>query len=66
MRVSGLDSEGDNWLALRSTTGKDAVRLRKLTAGTPLTFDGERSGAWIKVRTSDGVEGWVLEKYTTN
>jgi hypothetical protein len=60
--VSGLDSNGDNWLALKSAPDLKANRLRKLPPDTPLTLLS-RSGEWIKVLLDDGQEGWVYSKY---
>jgi hypothetical protein len=60
--VTGLDPNGDNWLALKSGPDLKASRLRKLPPATPLTPMG-REGEWIKVKLDDGQEGWVYSKY---
>lgn len=62
--VTGLDPNGDNWLALKAAPDIRAARLAKLGPDTILLTDGERSGAWMKVRTTDGQEGWVAARYT--
>ncbi len=38
--------------------------LRMLSTGTKLYPLGEINNGWIKVKTENGVEGWVLLKYT--
>ena len=60
--VSGLDPNGDNWLALKSGPELKATRLRKLPPDTPLTLLS-RSGEWTRVLLDDGQEGWVYSKY---
>ena len=60
--VSGLNPNGDNWLALKSGPDLNATRLRKLPPATPLTPLG-REGEWIKVKLDDGQQGWVYSKY---
>ena len=60
--VSGLNPNGDNWLALKSRPDLNATRLRKLPPATPLT-PLWREGEWIKVKLDDGQEGWVYSKY---
>ena len=56
--VSGLDPNGDGFLALRSGTGSNAQRLARMTEGTPLEVLGAE-GAWYYVRLLDGREGWA-------
>jgi SH3-like domain-containing protein len=60
--VSGLDPNGDNWLALKSAPDLRASRLRKLAPDTPLT-PLEFRGIWVRVLLDDGMEGWVYSKY---
>ena len=60
--VSGLDPNGDNWLALKSGPDLKATRLRKLPPDTPLTLLS-RNGEWMRVLLDDGQEGWVYSKY---
>lgn len=56
--VSGLDPNGDGFLALRTGTTSGARRIAKMTEGTRLSFLGQ-SGAWFHVRTETGLEGWA-------
>lgn len=56
--VSGLDPNGDGFLALRAGTYTGAVRLAKMTEGTRLQFLGQ-DGVWFHVRTETGLEGWA-------
>lgn len=56
--VTGLDPNGDGFLALRSGTSGSAVRLMKMTEGTRLQVLGQ-DGLWFKVRTETGAEGWA-------
>lgn len=56
--VSGLDPNGDGFLALRSGTTSAATRLAKMTEGTLLTVLGQQ-GDWRHVRLQDGREGWA-------
>jgi hypothetical protein len=61
--ITGLDPNGDNWLALRSEPGlKLGSRLMKMGPETLLTVL-ERKGAWARVRTSAGDIGWTSSKY---
>ena len=60
--VTGLDPNGDNWLALKSAPDLKSERLRKLSPDTPLTLLS-RNGIWMQVRLDDGAEGWVYSKY---
>jgi hypothetical protein len=60
--VTGLDPNGDNWLALKSAPDLKSGRLRKLAPDTPLTLLS-RNGSWMQVRLDDGAEGWVYSKY---
>ncbi len=56
--VSGLDPNGDGFLALRSGTTSAAKRLATMTEGTLLTVLGQQ-GDWLNVRLQDGREGWA-------
>jgi SH3 domain protein len=50
-------------ITLRRGPGTGYKILRMLDSGTPMQSLEEREG-WLKVRTSDGLEGWVIKKYT--
>ena len=56
--VSGLDPNGDGFLALRSGYGTGAKRLAKMGEGTLLVVIG-RADPWLNVRLLDGQEGWA-------
>ena len=56
--VSGLDPNGDGFLALRSGTGEGAQRIAKMPEGTLLTVLGSE-GEWYYLRLLDGREGWA-------
>ena len=60
--ITGLDPNGDNWLALRDGPGPGASRLAKLPPDTPVHVIGH-NGAWLNVRTEDGSIGWVSSRY---
>ncbi|MBM4431051.1 MAG: SH3 domain-containing protein [Chloroflexi bacterium] len=64
--VSGT---GGQQLSLRAGPGQSQARLRILTEGTRLlVLDGPEAGdgyQWWKVRTDDGVEGWVAGDWLT-
>ncbi|NSY38259.1 caspase family protein [Leisingera sp. ANG59] len=57
-RVSGLDPNGDGFLALRDGTTSGARRLAKMGEGTRLAVLAQR-GRWLRVRTETGLEGWA-------
>ncbi|WP_159453992.1 caspase family protein [Roseovarius albus] len=57
-QVSGLDPNGDGFLALRNGTTSQATRLAKMTEGTKLEFLGQK-GVWFNVRTEAGLQGWA-------
>jgi uncharacterized protein YgiM (DUF1202 family) len=44
---------------LRDGPGESARSLAPLPVQTSVTRLGERQGAWVKVRTADGTNGWV-------
>lgn len=61
--ITGLDTNGDNWLALRSEPSiKRGSRLMKMGPETLLTVL-ERKGGWVRVRTLAGDAGWASAKY---
>jgi len=60
--VTGLNPNGDNWLALKSGPDLKATRLCKLPPETPLTLLS-CNGEWMRVLLDDGQEGWVYSKY---
>lgn len=56
--VSGLDSKGDNFLALRSSPTPDGVRIATMGPDTLLKVV-ESQGVWRRVLLSDGASGWA-------
>lgn len=56
--VSGLDPNGDGFLALRSGTTSSARRLAKMPEGTRLAVL-DQQGVWFRVRTEAGLDGWA-------
>ncbi len=61
--VDGLDPNGDNWLALRSSpNGRAPWSDRHMGPGTPLFVLGN-SGPWLHVRLSSGETGWAFGQY---
>lgn len=56
--VSGLDPNGDGFLALRNGYTSGASRIAKMAEGTRLQFIGQ-SGQWMNVRTETGLIGWA-------
>jgi len=60
--VTGLDPQGDNWLALKSAPNVNAPRLAKLPPDTLLTVL-EQQGSWLRVRLRNGSEGWAAARY---
>ncbi len=60
--VSGLDPNGDGFLALRSGTSGDATRLAKMPEGTRLQLL-DTQGVWYHVRLEDGREGWAHSRW---
>ncbi len=60
--VSGLDPKGDNFLALRTGTGADGVRLATMGPDTLLKVVESR-GEWRRVVLLDGLTGWAHGKW---
>jgi hypothetical protein len=60
--VAGLDPYGDNFLALRAGPGTSFRTIRRMGPDTILTVL-RRRGAWLRVRTEDGEEGWAFGQY---
>lgn len=59
----GLNSNGDNWLALRSLpSSNEGTRIAKLGPDTLFTEIG-RVGDWVRVRLLSGDTGWVSARY---
>src|SRR4051812_36600466 len=60
--IKGLDPAGDNWLALKAGPKPTSERIAKLGPDTLLRVLASQ-GAWSKVRTEAGQEGWVAARY---
>jgi uncharacterized caspase-like protein len=56
--VTGLDPKGDNFLALRSGSEPDAVRIATMGPNTLLKV-AESRGVWRRVVLLDGATGWA-------
>ncbi len=56
--VSGLDPNGDGFLALRGGTTSNSPRLAKMVEGTRLKFLGQ-DGVWFHVLSETGQQGWA-------
>jgi len=60
-------SDGVN---VRATPSASATRLTTLATGTQLTVQGEQANpdgsTWYRIRLSDGRDGWLTARYTTN
>jgi len=50
-------------ITLRQGKSTQHKILKSLITGTPLEVLGEDDGSYIKVRTADGIEGYVLRQY---
>lgn len=62
--VSGLDPNGDYFLALRNGTTSGAQRIAKMSEGTRLVVLGAQ-GSWLNVRTETGLTGWAHSNWIT-
>ena len=60
--VSGLDPKGDNFLALRSGSEPDAIRIATMGPDTLLKVTESR-GVWRRVVLLDGATGWAHSNY---
>ena len=59
-------SDGVN---VRSAPSSSATRLTTLTTGTQVSVQeqqGNPDGVWYRIRLSDGRDGWLSGRYTTN
>jgi hypothetical protein len=61
--VTGLNPNGDNWLALKAEPNLQSRRVAQLGPDTLLVTDGTRIGQWLKVETLEGQYGWAAAKY---
>ena len=52
-------------ITLRSGPEKDAEKIRTLRSNTPLEVI-EENGEYLKVRTKEGEEGWIIKRYLTS
>lgn len=60
--VTGLDPNGDNFLALRSRPGTEGTRIATLGPDTLVTVL-ERQGVWRRIELTDGISGWAHGKW---
>ncbi len=60
--VTGLDPNGDNFLALRSRPGTEGTRIATLGPDTLVTVL-ERRGDWRRIELTDGISGWAHGKW---
>ena len=60
--VTGLDPQGDNWLALKAAPNINSSRLAKMPPDTLLTVL-DQQGIWLHVRLRNGSEGWAASRY---
>jgi ATP-dependent protease ClpP protease subunit len=60
--VTGLDPNGDNWLALKAGPDIRSARVAKLGPGTGLRVL-RRVERWLFVELADGRSGWVAREY---
>ena len=60
-------SDGVN---VRTAPSSSATRLTTLATGTQLNLQGEQTNpdgsTWYRIRLSDGRDGWLIGRYTTN
>ena len=63
--VTGLDPNGDNWLALRNLpSGTSGWSTTRMGPNTLLTLLG-RDGEWMNVRLLSGETGWASSRFIT-
>ncbi len=60
--VTGLDPNGDNFLALKEAPNVSSRRIREMGPDTRLEVLGQQ-GNWLHVRLGDGTTGWAFNKY---
>lgn len=60
--VSGLDPNGDNFLAMRRGPGTSHPMMLEMGPGTIVTVL-KRQGNWALVALEDGTSGWAYGKY---
>lgn len=60
--VTGLDTTGDNFLSMRTGPGTKYSEVARMRPGTSMTVSGS-NGRWLKVRLSNGMDGWTFSKY---
>ncbi|MEM7461257.1 MAG: caspase family protein [Pseudomonadota bacterium] len=60
--VTGLDTTGDNFLSLRIGPSTKYSEIARMRSGTSMTVSGS-NGRWLKVRLSNGMEGWAFSRY---
>lgn len=60
--VTGLDPNGDNFLALKEAPNAASRRILKMGPDTRLDVLGQQ-GNWLQVRLADGTTGWAFAKY---
>lgn len=60
--VTGLDPNGDNFLALKEAPNASSRRILKMGPDTRLEVLGQQ-GNWLQVRLVDGTTGWAFGKY---
>lgn len=53
------------WLTLRAGATESSERLKVMKSGTPLEVL-EEGESHVRVRTEDGVEGWVMGRFLVN
>ena len=51
------------YLNLRDKAGTDGAVMATLPSGETLTVLDDSNQAWVKVRTSSGLEGWCSREY---
>lgn len=60
--VTGLDPNGDNFLALKEAPNAASRRILKMGPDTRLEVLSQH-GNWLQVRLADGTTGWAFGKY---